>query len=209
MIACGALVREIRSLTPSWDPTGRLDVHYLPAPLHNRPEQIVPALRESIDAHLTEAHDRVLIGYADCGTGGLLDAAISDMVADGLDVERIPGAHCYEFFTGSIDFAELHEAELGTFFLTDYLARHFDQLIWKTFKLDKHPELIGMMFAHYKRVVYLAQTSDPEQLAALTEKGRDAASQLGLEFEVRHTGLDPFHDVVVEIDRHRTTAERI
>ncbi len=197
-MACGALVRELRAVTNTWD-TNLLDVHYLPAPLHNHPDQIVPALKDSIDERLTGDHERILLGYADCGTGGHLDAAIAEWRAAGLDVDRLPGSHCYEFFTGTAEFAELHAAELGTFFLTDYLARHFDQIIWRAFKLDRHPELIEMMFGHYRRVVFLAQTNDEAQQAELTERAQVAADQLGLDFEVRATGLTPFSDALVSI----------
>lgn len=198
-MACGALVRELRAVTATWN-VDLLDVHYLPAPLHNRPDEIVPALKAALDERLTDAHDRVLLGYADCGTGGLLDVAMDEWRSDELEVERLPGAHCYEFFTGADAFTELHEAELGTFFLTDYLARHFEQIIWRTFKLDQHPELIAMLFAHYRRVVYLAQTDDPAQLAELTNRAKAAADQLGLEFELRETGLGPLRDALVTIN---------
>lgn len=197
-LACGALVRELRAVTASWN-TDFLDVHYLPAPLHNRPDEIVPALQAAINERLSDNHDRILLGYADCGTGGLLDVAMDNWRRDGLAVERLPGSHCYEFFAGATDFAELHAAELGTFFLTDYLARHFDQIIWRTFKLDRHPELIEMMFGNYRRVVYLAQTDDPDQREELTERARSAADLLGLGFEVRATGLAPFHDALTSI----------
>lgn len=197
-MACGALVRELRAVTAAWN-TDLLDVHYLPAPLHNRPDEIVPALQTAIDERLSRDHSRILLGYADCGTGGLLDAAIDEWRRDGLAVERLPGSHCYEFFTGATDFAELHAADLGTFFLTDYLARHFDQIIWKTFKLDRHPELIEMMFGNYNRVVYLAQTDDAELRAELSDRARSAADLLGLGFDVQPTGLAPFDDALTAI----------
>ncbi len=196
-------MREIRAVVATWDADGLgrdvLDVHYLPAPLHNRPDEIVPALQAAIDERLTPHHDRILLGYADCGTGGLLDVAMDRWRTNDLAVERLPGSHCYEFFTGTEAFTTLHEAELGTFFLTDYLARHFDQIIWRTFKLDRHPELIEMMFGNYRRLVYLAQTNDPNQLTELTDHARAAADLLGLEFEVRATGLAPFGEALVAI----------
>ncbi len=196
MVACGALVRELRAVTATHDLP--LDVHYLPAPLHNRPERIADAVGAAIDEYTTGAHDRVLVGYADCGTGGALDDLVHRVRSEGLAVERLPGDHCYEFFTGP-PFADLHGAELGTFFLTDYLARHFDQLIWATFKFDRHPELIPMVFANYTRLVYLAQTDDPEIRAELVALSRSAAERLGLRFELHATGLDPFAESVVEL----------
>ena len=37
-------------------------------------------------------------------------------------VQRLPGAHCYEFFAGAGVFAQLADAEPGTFYLTDFLC---------------------------------------------------------------------------------------
>ncbi len=206
VVACGALVRELRAVVASHD-LDHLDVHYLPAPLHNRPERIGNAIEKAIDDSLTPAHDRVLIGYADCGTGGGLDRLLDARRADGLTIERLPGDHCYEFFTGA-DFAALHESELGTFFVTDYIARHFDQLIWKTFKFDDHPELIEMVFANYTRLVHLSQTDDESVRAELEAAARDAADRLGLRFEARHTGLAPFGSAMVSIAPRTTGTAR-
>ena len=189
MIGCGALVRELRAVLPQ-----SVGVTYLPAPLHNRPERIVPAIAEALDAG--PITDHVFIAYGDCGTGGSLDAAIADWSLEGRSVERLPGAHCYEFFTGLDAFDDLHETELGTFFLTDYLARHFDLLIWRGLGLADHPELLPMYFGNYTRLVLLSQTTDPETLATLESLARSAAEQLGLRFEHRPTGLAPFQRAV-------------
>lgn len=188
MIACGALVREIRAVLPS------SAVTYLPAPLHNRPDTIVSAVAEVIDG--LPASTSILLGYGDCGTGGALDRAIEEWSREGRSVERLSGDHCYEFFTGGAAFEQLHSEELGTFFLTDYLARHFDLLIWQGLGLADHPELLGMYFGHYTRVVYLSQTDDPARLDDLLLAARDAADQLGLAFEHRPTGLKPFGSAI-------------
>jgi hypothetical protein len=193
VLACGALVRELRAVLAASDLVDLVEVDYLPAPLHNRPERIVPA----IEARLADVDpDRpVVLGYADCGTGGLLDAYID---ASPRTISRLPGAHCYEFFAGSDRFAELHEAELGTLYLTDYLAKHFDALLWQGLGLDRHPELRDLMFGNYRRVVLLAQSGDP----AVEVAARAAAERLGLAFEVEHTGLEPFAEPVrVDIGR--------
>jgi Protein of unknown function (DUF1638) len=174
VIACGALATELRAVLPA-----TVEVRYLPAHLHNRPERIVPA----VEAVITEASGRpVFVAYADCGTGGALDA----MLARHPGVLRLPGAHCYEVFAGSELFAELHDAEPGTFFLTDFLARHFEALVWQGLGLDRHPELLAVYFAHYRRVVLLSQSDDDAVVIA----GRAAAQRLGLEFEHRHVGRD-------------------
>lgn len=179
IIACGALVSELRAVLGRNGLHEAIEVRYLPANLHNRPEGIVPALRE----HLDGRGDRpTMVGYADCGTGGALDAMLQEYP----DVTRIPGAHCYEFFAGSEFFAQLHDEQPGTFYLTDFLAKHFDALVWQGLGLDRHPELRDMYFGAYTRVMLLSQTTDP----AVEVAGRQAADRLGLAFEHRHVGLD-------------------
>ena len=188
VLACGALVSELRSVLASNGLADAVDVRYLPANLHNRPERIEPALRELL-AELDPAGDRpVLLGYADCGTGGGLDR----LLAERPNIRRLPGSHCYEFFTGSDAFNELHEAELGTFFLTDFLAKHFEPIIWEGLALDRHPELLPMYFGNYTRVVLLSQKVDADVVIA----ARAAADRLGLAFEHRHVGLGPFSNSV-------------
>lgn len=177
VIACGALAHEIVALRRLND-WPHLEVQCLPADLHNRPEKIPEAVRGKIRA----ARGRfasIFVAYADCGTGGQLDAVLREE-----GVERIPGAHCYEFFAGSAVFEALQEAELGTFYLTDFLARHFERLVIHGMGIDRHPELLPMYFGHYRRLVYLAQTESPEATAA----AESAARRLGLSFERRFTG---------------------
>jgi hypothetical protein len=134
-----------------------------------------------------DSYDEVFVAYADCGTGGLLDA-----VLDEYGIERLPGAHCYEFFAGAERFAEIHEVEIGTFYLTDFMVRQFDSIVIRGLGLDLHPELRSVYFENYKRVVYLAQTDSPE----LTAKARECAEKLGLTFETHFTGLGPFNQVL-------------
>jgi hypothetical protein len=179
LIACGALAREIIAIRElnGWD---HLDLACLPAKLHNEPEKIPDAVRARIREARAEGHDSIFVVYADCGTGGLLDKVCAEE-----GVERIAGPHCYSFFEGNDVFAARAEAgEITAFYLTDFLARQFDTLIWKGFGLDRHPDMPGMVFAHYEKIVYLAQTDDPD----LEAKARDAADRLGLAFEKRVTG---------------------
>lgn len=191
VIGCGALVRELRAVLP----TDGIAVTYLPAPLHNRPDRIVPAIEEVLDE--SPEIERLFVAYGDCGTGGALDRAMDRWRSERhVSVSRLPGDHCYEFFTGSADFAHLHESELGTLFLTDYLARHFDLLIWHGLGLDKHPELLPMYFGNYTRVVHLQQTSNASAVSELDALARSAAERLGLRFERRTTGLQPFEAAV-------------
>jgi hypothetical protein len=177
ILACGALAREIRALLP---PERFLGIHLrcLPASLHNRPERIAPAVRAAL-AETAGRYERIFVAYADCGTGGALDAVLAETGA-----ERLPGAHCYAFFTGVEAFARTGEADMRSFFLTDFLARHFETLIWEGLGLDRHPALRDAYFGQYERVVYLAQTED----AGLTAAASAAAARLGLDFERRFVG---------------------
>ncbi|MBP6853221.1 MAG: DUF1638 domain-containing protein [Rhodoferax sp.] len=177
VIACGALAHEIVALQRlnGWD---HLEVTCLPAELHNRPEKIPGAVREKIRQNKAR-HASIFVAYADCGTGGQLDAVLLEE-----GVERIPGAHCYEFFAGSTGFAALADAEPGTFYLTDFLAWHFERLVMQGLGIDKHPELLPLYFGNYRRLVYLSQLESPERLA----DARAAAARLGLAFEHRVTG---------------------
>lgn len=182
VIACGAIAREILAVSEAnnWS---HLEIQALPAELHNFPDKIPDAVRAKLEANKGK-FDRIVCGYADCGTGGLLDTLL-----DEYGVERLPGAHCYAFYAGQAVFDALAEEELGTFYLTDFLARQFDTLIIKGMGIDRHPELLEMYFANYTRLVYLAQTNDP----ALQAKAEAAAKRLGVAYEYRFTGLAPFN----------------
>ncbi|MBV8104495.1 MAG: DUF1638 domain-containing protein [Hyphomicrobiales bacterium] len=174
VIACGALAREVLALK-----LDAIDLTCLPASLHNRPERIPEAMRAKIRANRA-AYDEILCLYGDCGTGGALDRVLAEE-----GVRRIEGAHCYAFFAGEDAFAALAEEEPGTFYLTDFLARHFDALVIKGLGLDRFPQLRDDYFGAYRRVVHLAQFDDPET----TAKAKSAADRLGLAYERRFTGL--------------------
>jgi hypothetical protein len=190
VLACGALVSELRAVLAADGLADHIEVRYLPANLHNRPEKIVPSLRELLDEIDPDGTRDVLVGYADCGTGGQLDALISERP----NLRRLPGNHCYEFFSGSEVFTAMAEAELGTFFLTDFLAKHFDALVWQGLRLDRHPELLSAYFGNYTRLVLLTQHEPTD--VDVVDAGRSAADRLGLRFEHRHVGLTPFADAV-------------
>lgn len=172
VLACGALAKEIRDVSAAngWD---HVDMECLPATLHNTPKDIPGAVEHRL-RRATDIYDHVMVGYADCGTGGLLAPIVEQYGA-----EMLPGAHCYEFFAGRERFQRLHEEELGTFYLTDFLVKHFDRMVWRTLGLDRHPELRDTYFANYKRLVYLSQVTDP----ALVARARTQAERLRLEFE--------------------------
>ncbi|MEM9967840.1 MAG: DUF1638 domain-containing protein [Pseudomonadota bacterium] len=177
LIACGALAREILHLKKmnGWS---HMTLTCLPAQYHLYPDKITEAVQETVARNRSE-YDRIFVVYADCGTGGQLQAA-----CDALGVEMIAGPHCYSFFEGNTAFAEKAEDELTSFYLTDFLVRQFEAFVLKPMGLDRHPELRDMYFGHYEKLIYQAQTDNP----ALTAKARTCAAQLGLTFERRFTG---------------------
>ena len=177
VIACGALAREIAALTRAngWS---ALEVRCLPAELHNRPERIAPAVRETIAANRGQ-YAQMFVAYADCGTRGELDQVLREE-----GIERLPGAHCYEFFATARVFAQLADGEPGTFYLTDFLLRHFERLVVRPLGLDRHPELVQEYFRHYRKLVYLSQAPRPDAI----EQARRIAERFGFQFEHRFTG---------------------
>ena len=177
VIGCGALAEELSALKRANQWTA-LDIKCLDAALHNRPERIADRLESVLAQHHAE-YTNILIAYADCGTGGAVDR-----VAQQFNAQRLPGAHCYEFYATSPVFAALAEAEPGTFYLTDFLVRHFDRLVIEEMKLDEHPELEEMLFGRYRKVVYLAQGGSTE----LLDQAERAATRLKLPLEVVTTG---------------------
>lgn len=181
VIACAALARELEAVKRAggWD---HLDVCYLPPELHNTPGRIPERVRAELERAAAD-YDDVFVAFTDCGTAGALDVLLA-----GRDVQRLPGAHCYELFAGAELFTALHEAEPRTFYLTDFLVRNFDRLVIRGLGLDRHPELLPCYFGSYRRVVHLAQSGSP----VLHRKARAAADRLGLAFESRPTGLGPF-----------------
>lgn len=188
VIACGALAREIISLKRryAWD---HLDMQCIDAKLHNRPALIPERLRAKIRAN-AGLYDRIFVGYADCGTGGAIDRVLAEE-----GVERLPGAHCYQFFAGTDRFADLSNAEPGTFYLTDFLARNFDRLVVRPLKLDKNPELRDAYFGNYRKLVFLSQTQDAELMRA----ARMAAKRLDLQFEHVHCGYGELESSLKEM----------
>jgi hypothetical protein len=176
VIACGALALHVKAIAAR---NGlALDVHPVPPELHNRPERIAPAV-EALAAKLAGRYDRIVIGYADCGSRGAVDE-----LAERLGAERLPGEACYDLFAGADAIARLRDEEPGTFFLTDFLVRTFDHLVWRGLGLEQHPELRDDYFGNYRRVVWLAQQRTPE----LERAAQAAADRLGLALEIREVG---------------------
>ena len=178
IIGCGAIAHEVKEIIElnNWD---NVRLQCLNADLHNTPKLLPKKIKESIDLHIND-YSKIFLAYADCGTGGLIDLILKDY-----DIERLDGAHCYEFYSGSSVFKELSEKEIGTFYLTDFLVKNFERLVIKGLGIQKHPSLKEDYFRNYKNVVYLAQKPDND----LQSKARECADYLNLEFSVHFTGL--------------------
>lgn len=178
VIACGMIAREVMAVNRQLG-FGHIDLKCLPADFHHHPEKIAPAADRAIREARAEGFDHVFIGYADCGTGGALDKVCA---AHG--VERIAGPHCFSFYQGNAAFEAAGDQMMTTFFITDFLARHFETFLIKPLGLDRYPQLTETYFGNYERALYLAQTDDPQ----LEEKARAGAARIGLRYERVVTG---------------------
>ena len=178
VVACGALARELLSITSQFQ-EGTVDFTCLPESWHNHPECIVPGLRRKV-ASLRRHGSRFAVVYGNCGTSGEINAFLKAE-----KVDRIPGPHCYEVLIASSEFDAEMELELGTFFVTDYMVRHFELIVMQGMGLRKHPKLHDMYFGNYTRALYIAQTEDE----GLQAKARAAAAELGVAYEYRFTGF--------------------
>jgi hypothetical protein len=189
LIACGALAHEILALKRAngWD---HMTLSCLPAKYHLYPDKITQAVTETVEKHRAD-YDDIFVVYADCGTGGLLQAKCAE-----LGVKMVEGPHCYSFFEGNEAFANRAEAgEITAFYLTDFLVKQFDAFVWKPMGLDRHPQLRDMLFGNYTTLIYQAQTDNP----ALLEKAKSCAARLGLEFEHRFTGYGDLETALGEV----------
>ncbi len=186
VITCAAIAREVNEIKKLGQWT-QMDLQAITADLHSRPEKIPAAVAEKID-QARDQYEHIFVAYGDCGTSGELDRVLEER-----GVKRLPGAHCYDFLAGRDSYEQMQENEPGTFYLTDFLAQHFQRLVIEILGIDRHPELMQIYFGNYTRVVYLAQT-DSEELTAMA---RAAAEQLGLRFERVFTGMG---EMVPELD---------
>ena len=183
IIGCGAIAHEINEIIKlnNWN---NVSLQCLNADLHNTPKRLPTKIKETIESNLKE-YSKIFLAYADCGTGGLIDSMLKNY-----DIERLEGAHCYEFYAGSRLFKDLSDREIGTFYLTDFLVKNFKRLIIDGLGISKHPSLKDEYFKNYKNIVYLAQKHDND----LELKAKDCANYLNLEYSVHYTGLDNFED---------------
>ena len=178
IIACGMIAREVMAVNEQLG-FNHIDLKCLPASYHHHPEHIAPEMDKAIQKARDDGFDNIFVGYADCGTGGELDK-----VCEKHGVERIEGPHCFSFYIGNQAYEEADDDYMTTFFITDFLARHFETFLKRPLGLDKHPELLEMYFSNYTKALYIAQTEDPE----LEANARAAAEFMGLEYEYRFTG---------------------
>lgn len=189
VIACGMIAREIMAVNEQLG-FDHIDLKCLPADYHHHPQKIAPAMEKAIQKAKSEGFKHIFAGYADCGTRGELDK-----VCERHGVDRIAGPHCFSFYLGNDRFESESDDMVTTFFITDFLARHFDTFLIRPLGLDRHPELKEMYFGNYERALYLAQTEDP----ALDRNARQAAEYLGLTYERRVTGYGDLKDALRDL----------
>lgn len=189
IIACGMIAREVMAVNKQLG-FDHIDLKCLPASYHHHPEHIAPEMDKAITHARDEGFEHIFVGYADCGTGGELDK-----ICEKHGVKRIEGPHCFSFYMGNKAFEEADGEHLTTFFITDFLARHFETFMKRPLGLDKHPELLEMYFSNYTKALYLAQTQDEE----LQANAKAAADFLGLEYEYRYTGYGDLSDAIMNI----------
>ncbi|EXL09870.1 DUF1638 domain-containing protein [Aquamicrobium defluvii] len=178
VIACGMIAREVLAVKEQLG-LGHLDLTCLPAEYHFYPDRIAPAMDKAIEQAKSDGYRHIFVGYADCGTGGLLDR-----ICEKHGVERMAGPHCFAFYQGLEAYRKVEDADMMSFYMTDFLCRQFDAFFMKPLGLDRHPELIPDYFGNYEKLIYLAQTDDP----ALDAVAENAARMLGLAYERRATG---------------------
>ena len=180
VIACGALARELFAIC-QMNKLDCIDFRFLPSSLHNTPHLIPQSVLKAVHQAKHDGYQNIFLGYGDCGTGGMLDDICKQE-----NIERLPGPHCYSFFYNNEAFEKDYPKDdaCEAFFLTDFLVRQFDSLVWRGLGLDKHPELFSIYFKYYKYIVYIAQTDDMK----LQLKAQEIAQRMNLEYVFRLTG---------------------
>ena len=187
VIACGMIAREVLAVKER-NGLEHLDLICLPAEFHYRPNRIPPAMDKAIAEARDKGYRHIFAGYADCGTGGHLDRVLEKHGV------RASPARIALPLSGQRAFEAIGEDDMTSFCMTDFLCRQFDAFFMKPLKLDKHPELIKDFFGNYEKVVYLAQTDDPE----LDRVAENAAKLLGLAYERRPTGYGDLAPALAE-----------
>ncbi|MGB1255550.1 MAG: DUF1638 domain-containing protein [Thiolinea sp.] len=187
IIACGALAGEIVAVIEH-NQLRHIDLQCLPARYHHRPALIPPAL-DGILATKQHDYEKIYVAYGDCGTAGGIDRVLEKYQA-----ERIHGPHCFAFFEGAERFAQ-NEDDITSFFLTDFFCQHFERFMWQELGLDRDDSMVEFVFGNYRKLVYIAQTRQPE----LKQKAVAIAQRLQLEFEYRYRGYSDLGQFVQSI----------
>lgn len=187
IIACGMIAREVLAIKKRHQ-LKNLELVCLPAQFHYHPEKIGPAMEAAIEQARRDGVRHILAGYADCGTGGQLDR-----ICEEHGISRIDGPHCFAFYQGMKTYERIADADMTSFYMTDFLCRQFEAFFMKPLGLDRHPELAEDYFGHYEKLIYLAQTEDPD----LEEIAENAAKMLGLVYERRITGYGDLTDALL------------
>ena len=191
VIACGMIAREVLAVRERHG-FEHLELRCLPAEYHYYPDRIPPAMDTAITEARDEGFRHIFVGYGDCGTGGMLDK-----ICEKHGVERMAGPHCFAFYQGIDAFEKIADDDFTSFYVTDFLCRQFDAFFMRPLGLDRHPELAKDYFGHYEKVVYLAQTDDPE----LDKVAERAARMLGLAYEKRRTGYGDLDQALAQAAR--------
>lgn len=189
-ITCSALGKEVRTIIRKH----KWDAEYVPVDsrYHLYPVKIEEAVKEKL-LETDGLYKRRVIVYGQCGAHNL-----DCIIADHEGAVRPVGPHCYEMFGGE-DFRKSVKEVPGTYILTDYLIQAWDKLIIRGLKLDQHPQLKPLMFAHYKRMIYYSQ----EENEKLVEKAQAIAHDLGLELIVKHVAYGALETRLVAIMEDR------
>jgi hypothetical protein len=193
IVACGALVREVREIAArhGWD----ADLVAVPALDHLAPKKIVTDVERELEA-LDGRYERIIVAYGDCGTFGALDRVLERHAA-----VRTAGPHCYEMYGGPELAAEAGE-RLGTFFLTDWLVRNWDKAVVEGLGIGRFPFLKDTYFDHCTDVLYLRQTPEP----SLEVRAREIADFLGVPLEIRDVGLGDLERRLIDLVDEPTPA---
>ena len=178
VIACGMIAREVQGVISKLG-LSHIDLTCLPADFHHRPAKIAPAMEAAIIKAKAQGYRHVFAGYAECGTQGALDKVLEKH-----RVARIEGPHCFSFYIGNKAFNERDDQHLTHFFMTDFLARHFQTFLIEPLGLDRHPDLKEIYFGNYTHLHYIAQTID----ISLQIRAKQAAEFLGLHYSYEFTG---------------------
>lgn len=191
VLGCGALVYDLVELIKHNELVAQvIDLKCLPAKLHHTPQLIAGAVDQALAEYAHQYAD-VFVAYGDCGTVGELDK-----VLEKYNAQRIPGEHCFEFFVGAQAYQDIVDEEVGSFFLTDFLVKLFDQFVIRGLGLDRYPELFDLYFEHYTQMVYLAQTDDP----ALQAKAKQHAADFGMKYVYRYVGAGALNPLARGLD---------